>query len=77
MTNDAQVTQIMTRESVSRTFSPGDILRGRYRLDAKRRTARELLGSYQQLVAKCQSPRFTREAERLARELGLESVPSA
>jgi hypothetical protein len=45
--------------------------------EEKRRTARELLGSYQQLVAKCQSPRFTREAERLARELGLESVPSA
>jgi len=45
--------------------------------EEKRRTARELLSSYQQLVAKCQSPRFTREAERLARELGAESAPSA
>jgi hypothetical protein len=31
---------------------------------------RESFGTYQQLVAKCQSPRFTLEAERLARELG-------
>ena len=41
MTNESQVTQIMTRESLS-----------------------------QELVAKCQSPRFTGEAERLAVELG-------
>jgi len=45
--------------------------------EEKRQHARELLGRYQQLVAKCQSPRFTREAERLDRELGAESVPSA
>jgi tetratricopeptide (TPR) repeat protein len=32
---------------------------------AKRRLAAELLDSYQQLVAACDSPRFTREAERL------------
>jgi hypothetical protein len=43
--------------------------------EEKRQHARELLGRYQQLVAKCQSPRFTREAERLDRELAVESVP--
>lgn len=35
MTNDSQLTQIMTRENSSRTFSSGDVLRGRYRLDAQ------------------------------------------
>jgi serine/threonine-protein kinase len=35
MTDDSQVTQIMTRSSLSRAFSPGDLLRGRYRLDAQ------------------------------------------
>ena len=34
------------------------------------RTARELLEKYQQLVAQCETPRFTREAERLQREFG-------
>ena len=33
---------------------------------AKRRLAAQLLDTYQELVTKCQSPRFTREAERLA-----------
>jgi hypothetical protein len=44
--------------------------------DEKRRFARELLGGYLELVAECQSPRFTREAERLARELTLDAVES-
>jgi hypothetical protein len=37
--------------------------------DAKRQLARTLLKSYQQLVAACQSPGFSREAVRLAAAL--------
>lgn len=36
---------------------------------AKLNQAREFLKEYQQLVSKCQSPRFTREAERFAERL--------
>jgi hypothetical protein len=36
---------------------------------AKRAFASELLKEYQQLVSECQSPRFTKEAERLAEAL--------
>ncbi len=36
---------------------------------AKRRFAAELLDSYQELVAECDSPRFTREAERLKEKI--------
>jgi hypothetical protein len=36
---------------------------------AKRRLALSQLESYEQLVALCESPRFTREAERLAEVL--------
>ncbi len=39
---------------------------------AKRAKAREHLVSYQELVAACQSPRFTREASRLTALLGLD-----
>ena len=37
--------------------------------EAKRRLAQALLVGYQELVNECQSPRFTREAERLAATL--------
>jgi hypothetical protein len=36
---------------------------------AKRELARSLLTKYQDLVSQCQSPRFTREAQRLATAL--------
>ena len=39
---------------------------------AKRAKAREHLVSYQELVAACQSPRFTREASRLTTLLGFD-----
>jgi predicted ATPase len=38
---------------------------------AKVRLAAEYLGQYQLLVAECQSPRFRREAERLANSVGI------
>jgi hypothetical protein len=37
--------------------------------DEKRGEAQQLLSDYQQLVTECQSPRFTRQAERLAKVL--------
>jgi len=36
---------------------------------AKRQLAADLLVRYEKLVSECQSPGFTREAERLAKEL--------
>jgi len=42
---------------------------------AKRDLAAKKLRRYQELVAECQSPRFTREAERLAGALNSQAAP--
>jgi tetratricopeptide (TPR) repeat protein len=54
---------LMAAAKQAETEGKADIAKG------KRQLARELLIEYQDLVKRCQSPRFTREAERLASQL--------